>query len=74
MNQRISVNLTYFIIFLGTEDEDDTDEIEIHASSFTPKEDGEEDGELLPIEDDAEWEMIEETLNTFLDEEEEDEE
>ena len=59
---------------LGTEDEDDTDEIEIHASSFTPKEDGEEDGELLPIEDDAEWEMIEETLNTFLDEEEEDEE
>ena len=27
-----------------------------------------------PIEDDAEWEMIEETLNTFLDEEEEEEE
>ena len=31
-------------------------------------------GNLLPIEDDAEWEMIEETLNTFLDEEEEEEE
>ena len=29
---------------------------------------------LLPIEDDDEWEMIEETLNTFLAEEEEEEE
>ena len=28
----------------------------------------------MPIEDDAEWEMIEEMLNTFLAEEEEDEE
>ena len=52
---------------LGQDDVDDSEEIEIHASSLTPKEDGEEDGELLPIEDDAEWEMIEETLNTFID-------
>ena len=28
----------------------------------------------MPIEDDAEWEMIEEMLNTFLAEEDEDEE
>ena len=40
---------------------------------FIPSEDN-EDGELLPIEDDAEWEMIEEMLNTFLAEEDEDEE
>ena len=39
-----------------------------------PTEDGEEDGELIPIEDDEEWEMVEETLNTFLAEEEEEEE
>lgn len=58
---------------LGQDDTDD-EEIEIHASSFIPKENGEEDGELLPIDDDKEWEMIEETLNTFLAEEEEEEE
>lgn len=58
---------------LGQED-DDSEEIEIHASSFVPNEEGEEDGDLLPIEDDDEWAMIEETLNTFLAEEEEDEE
>ncbi|MCG8396851.1 DUF1292 domain-containing protein [Bacillus atrophaeus] len=46
------------------------EEIEIHASSFTPNADG-EDGELTPIETDEEWDMIEETLNTFLAEEDE---
>ncbi|WML54144.1 DUF1292 domain-containing protein [Neobacillus sp. PS3-12] len=53
---------------LGAE-EDDEEDIEIHASAFIPKEDG-EDGELMPIETDEEWDMIEEVLNTFLDEEE----
>ncbi|MET3574691.1 DUF1292 domain-containing protein [Bhargavaea ullalensis] len=54
------------------EDEDDT--IEIMASSFLPGEDGEQ-GELKPIETDEEWDMIEEMLNTFLaDEDDEDEE
>lgn len=58
---------------LGEEAEDEDEEIEIHASAFVPSEDN-EDGELMPIEDDAEWEMIEEMLNTFLAEEEENEE
>jgi uncharacterized protein YrzB (UPF0473 family) len=53
---------------LGAE-EDDQEDIEIHASAFIPKEDG-EDGELMPIETDEEWDMIEEVLNTFLEEEE----
>jgi uncharacterized protein YrzB (UPF0473 family) len=48
--------------------EDDEEDIEIHASSFTPSENN-EDGELSPIETDEEWDMIEEMLNTFLDEE-----
>lgn len=49
--------------------EDDDEEIEIHASSFVPSENN-EDGELSPIETDEEWDMIEEMLNTFLEEEE----
>lgn len=54
---------------IGT-DEDDEEEIEIHASSFTPTEDG-QDGELMPIETDEEWDMIEEMLETFLAEQDE---
>ncbi|MFS0635782.1 DUF1292 domain-containing protein [Mesobacillus foraminis] len=54
---------------LGAE-EDDEEEIEIHASSFTPTEDG-QDGELMPIETDEEWDMIEEMLETFLAEQDE---
>jgi len=46
------------------------EEIEIHASSFVPNENGEDGGELKPIESNEEWDMIEEVLNTFLDEEE----
>lgn len=48
----------------------DDDEIELHAASFIPNDDGEA-GELRPVETDEEWDMIEEVLNTFLDEEEE---
>lgn len=51
-------------------DAQEEEEIEIHASSFTPNEDG-TDGELLPIETEEEWDMIEETLNTFLAEDDE---
>ena len=57
---------------MGADDNDDED-IEIHASAFMPSEDN-QDGELMPIETDEEWEMIEEMLNTFLDEQEEEEE
>lgn len=60
---------SYVLYFPIGAEEDDNEEIEIHASSFIPKEDG-EDGELEPIESDEEWDMIEEMLNTFLDEEE----
>ncbi len=56
---------------IGADNEDDED-IEIHASAFLPNEEGEE-GELMPIETDEEWDMIEEMLNTFLDEQEDEE-
>lgn len=64
---------SYVLYYPIGAEEDENEEIEIHASSFSPNENG-EDGELLPIETEEEWEMIEEMLNTFLDEEEEDEE
>lgn len=51
---------------VGAEDGDD-EEIEIHASAFVPNDDS-EDGDLMPIETDEEWDMIEEMLQTFLDE------
>ncbi len=64
---------SYVLYYPVGADEDEDEEIEIHASSFTPNEDG-NDGELLPIETDEEWEVIEEMLNTFLEEEEEEDE
>nr|WP_295969590.1 DUF1292 domain-containing protein [uncultured Bacillus sp.] len=54
----------YYPVGEGEEDE----EIEIHASAFIPSEDN-EDGELMPIETDSEWDLVEEMLNTFLEEE-----
>lgn len=41
---------------------------EIYASAFT------DEGELLPIESDEEWDMVEEVINTFMDDQEETEE
>jgi uncharacterized protein YrzB (UPF0473 family) len=45
---------------------------EYFAASFNP-EDGEE-GQLLPIETDEEWDLVEEVLENFLEDEEESEE
>lgn len=64
---------SYVLYYPIGAEEDENEEIEIHASSFTPNEDG-QDGELLPVESDAEWDMIEEMLSTFLDEEEDEDE
>ncbi|MFN2745127.1 MULTISPECIES: DUF1292 domain-containing protein [Bacillus] len=60
-----------YVLYYPVEAQDE-EEIEIHASSFTPNENG-ENGELMPIETEEEWDMIEETLNTFLADEEEQE-
>lgn len=59
---------SYVLYYPIGEDDDDSEEIEIHASAFIPNEDG-EDGELMPIETDEEWDLVEEMLNTFMDEE-----
>lgn len=55
-------------ILLYPEGTEDDEEVDIQAFSFNPDEDGDAtEGDLQPIEDDAEWEMVEEVLNTFLD-------
>jgi len=56
---------------VGEEFDEDGDPV-YHASSFIPAEDG-EDGELFPIESDEEWAMVEEVLNTFLSDDEDEE-
>ena len=42
----------------------DNDEGEVFASRYDDK------GQLIPIESDAEWEMVEEVINTFVEDEE----
>ena len=59
---------SYVLYYPLGADENDDEEIEIHASSFDSNAENEE-GELQPIETEDEWDMIEEMLNTFLAEE-----
>lgn len=63
-------NKSYVLYYPAGADNDENEEIEIHASSYTPNENGEA-GNMQPIDTDEEWDMIEEMLNTFLAEEEE---
>lgn len=44
-----------YVVFQDAEGLDD----EVYASAYT------EEGELLPIESDEEWDMVEEVINTF---------
>lgn len=65
-----------YILYVPVETKDDDDEVEVLCSAYIPKEDGSV-GQLLPVEDDKEWEMVEEVFNTYMDsnfdEEDEDE-
>ncbi|WP_033544172.1 DUF1292 domain-containing protein [Planococcus sp. CAU13] len=68
---------SYVLYFPVGAEEDEEGEIEIQASSFVESTDADgkvAGGDLLPVETDEEWDMIEEMLNTFLAEEEENEE
>ena len=59
----------YVLLVPAGAEEDEQGQIEIQAYSFTENEDGTE-GDLQPIpeDSDAEWDMIEEVFNSFLDE------
>lgn len=54
-------NSKHYVIYQDPEG----DEEEVFASQFT------DEGELIPIEDESEWEMVEEVVSAFSDEEEE---
>ena len=64
---------SYVLYSLVGAEEDDEGQIEIFASAFTPSENG-EDGELEPIETEAEWDLIEEVLNQLEDQFDDEEE
>ena len=59
----------YILLVPAGAEEDEQGEIEIQAYAFTENEDGTE-GDLQPIpeDSDAEWDMIEEVFNSFIDE------
>ena len=64
-------NKSYVVYYpVGTENEDEEGNVDLHVSAYIPAENN-EGGELLPVETDAEWDMIEEVINTFLAEEDE---
>ena len=61
-----------YVVFspMGEEFVDEDGYPELHAASYTPN--GEGEGVLTSIEDDAEWDMIEEIIASFLEAEDED--
>ncbi|TKD70236.1 DUF1292 domain-containing protein [Pseudalkalibacillus hwajinpoensis] len=50
---------------------DSEDEVEVYAFRYEEEDNEERDYKLFPIESDKEWEIVEEMLNTFSEEEEE---
>ena len=63
-----------YVVYMPLDEAYDNDEPEIHVAAYTTNEDG-EGGGLEPIEDDAEWDMIEEVVNAFIeDQDQEDDE
>ena len=48
-------------------DEENDEEVGIQAFAFEEPTSEEDELELSPIENDAEWEMVQEVLNTFID-------
>ncbi|MFS1664211.1 DUF1292 domain-containing protein [Streptococcus sp. zg-JUN1979] len=60
----------YVLLVPAGAEEDESGQIEIQAYSFTENEDGREGNlEPIPEDSDAEWDMIEEVFNSFMDEE-----
>ena len=58
---------SYVLLYPAGSPEDE--DVELQAFSYVENEEGME-GELLPIETEEEWDMVEEVLNTFLADEE----
>lgn len=57
-------------VVLYDEDQNDEEEVTLHAFSYTEETD--QQGELQEIESDEEWNMVEEVIATFVEEEDPD--
>ncbi|WP_100406617.1 DUF1292 domain-containing protein [Bacillus solitudinis] len=55
------------------EGEDEDEDVEVFAFRYEDRKDEENDIALFPVETDEEWEIVEEMLNTFSEEDEEEE-
>ncbi|MGL4624638.1 MAG: DUF1292 domain-containing protein [Culicoidibacterales bacterium] len=64
-------NKSYVIYYPFGVEEDEDGNLPLYAASFDPEVGT--DGKLLPVTTDEEWDMIEELVATFLEEEEEEE-
>lgn len=58
-------NHKWYIVLYPLDEEND-DEVSLQAFSFKDNDDG-GDIDLLPIDNAAEWEMVQEVINTFID-------
>ncbi|MFS0780816.1 DUF1292 domain-containing protein [Bacillus sp. 1P06AnD] len=56
-----------YVLYYPIGEEDENGEILVHASAFIPS-DEENEGELMPIETEEEWDLVEEMYNTFVEE------
>ncbi|MBD3109555.1 DUF1292 domain-containing protein [Bacillus sp. AGMB 02131] len=62
-----------YVLYYPIGEEDENGEIIVHASSYVQN-DEDTEGELAPIETEEEWDLVEEMYNTFVEEQESDEE
>ncbi|RXI99957.1 DUF1292 domain-containing protein [Anaerobacillus alkaliphilus] len=64
---------SYMVLIAVGEEESEDEEAEVHAFRFEETGEGDDDLQLFPIETDEEWDMVEEMLNTFQADDEEEE-
>ncbi|TLS39298.1 DUF1292 domain-containing protein [Pseudalkalibacillus caeni] len=62
---------SYMAVIPVDSETDEEEEVEVFAFRFEEKGEKDDDLELYPIESDEEWEMVEEMLNTFSENEDE---
>jgi uncharacterized protein YrzB (UPF0473 family) len=60
-----------YMVLVPVESSEEDEDVEVFAFRYEEKGEKDDDIELFPIETDAEWDMVEEMLNTFQDSEEE---
>ncbi|GAF65866.1 hypothetical protein BTS2_2765 [Bacillus sp. TS-2] len=60
---------SYILVTPVGEETEEEEDVEVFAFRYEDREDEENDIALFPVESDDEWEMIEEMLNTFSEDE-----